>query len=98
MGWLGSLGDGMVSYKSFSRIHRVLAAIRRTLRPLSRQYRRVSVQSDVGRTIPRLGLENTLPLEPHPGRRRPLHPTGGAGDADLHQVDGRTKTRTHPDA
>jgi MFS family permease len=43
MGWLGTIGHGMVPDRSFPGLHRLLAPVRRALRPLSRQYRRPGV-------------------------------------------------------
>src|SRR5262249_19666304 len=62
------------------------------------QPRRVVLQPDVRRAIPRLGLAHTVRSEPHPRRGRALYPPGHFRDAGLRQAPRRTQGRTHADS
>ena len=68
--WGGSVLLSMewAQHQRASRLHRLLAAIRRAGRPVPRQPRRAGLQRDLRRPVPRLGLAHPVPAQHRPGR------------------------------
>ncbi len=68
VGRLGADVDGMGARRQVARADRILAAIRRALRPVPGQSCRARLQPDVGRQLPRLGLAHSVRAQPRAGR------------------------------
>ena len=79
-----------------SRLYRVLAAIRRSLRTVPGQSRRAGLQPDVRRAVPDLGLAHSRSPEHRPGRRRPLHPARHPRNAGLLEAVAERKIERTP--
>ena len=74
MGRLGAAGDGMGANQQASRLHLVLAAIRRAGRAVPRQSGGAGVQLAVRRPVPDLGLAHPVLHQHHHGRGRAVDP------------------------
>ena len=83
MGRLGAAGDGMGAHQQASRVHHVLAAIRRAGGVAAGQSGGAGVQRDFRRPVPGLGLAHPVPAQHRHGRCRALHPARHPRDADL---------------
>src|SRR5579864_2767249 len=75
MGWLGPARDGVGQPES-ARIHRQLAAVRRTGRSAAGKPGIADFQRDLGQWLPDLGLAYPVPVQLRSDLRRPLYPTG----------------------
>ncbi len=74
MGRLGAAGDGMGANQQASRLHLVLAAIRRAGRAVPGQSGGAGVQLAVRRPVPDLGLAHPVLHQHHHGRGRAVDP------------------------
>ena len=98
MGRLRIAVDGVGAHQPFPGIYRIMATVRCALRAVRCQPRRTGVQPDVGRTIPRLGMAHSIPVEPHPRGRGPLYPAGYSGNARFRKTACRTPDRARTDS
>src|SRR5437879_4463438 len=83
MGRLGIVVDGMGPHERASRIYRELAAIRRTLGLVPRQFRGTGDERNRRRSVSVLGLAGAVLYQHRAGRDRALYPARHSRDADL---------------
>src|SRR5437868_8946200 len=83
MGRLGALVHGMGALAWFAGIGRLVAAVRRAVRPVSGQPRRARLQPDGGRAVPGMGLAVAVCAQHRAGRYRPLYPSWHPRNAGL---------------
>ena len=91
MGRLGAAGDGMGADQQESRLHRLLAAIRRTGRIVPGQSRGAGLQLALRRPVPGLGLAHSVPPQHRHGRRRAVDPARHPGNPGVPEA-GRART------
>src|SRR5215471_20730131 len=98
MGRIGSHRDGMGKVQPFAGVYRIMAAVRRAVRTVSRPPCRSGAQPDVGRTVPVVGLAGAVRPEPHSGGDRALDSPRYSRDPGLYASRPGTEDRTHADA
>ena len=75
VGRIRAAGDGMVAHAWPARAGRLVAAIRRAVRPVPVDRGRRGLQRLVGRSVPGLGLAHSVRAVDRAGRRRPVDPS-----------------------
>ena len=93
VGRIGPAVDGMGAIQPASRLHRVVAAVRRAGGTVPRQSRGAGVQRALRRPVPGLGLAHSVPAQHRPRRDRPLHPARHPRDAGVRAAGRREAHR-----
>src|SRR3954467_2684372 len=98
MGWFGADVHGMGARQSIPGVHCLMAAIWSAMRTVSRQPGRAGLQSNGRRSIPGVGLADSIRSKSDPCRRWTLHPARHPRDTGVQQAARRAQCRPHADA
>src|SRR5438045_9694538 len=97
MGRLGIAVDGMGAHERASRVYRELAAIRRALGLVPRQFRGTGDERDRWRSVSLLGMAGAVLYQHRAGRDRALYPARPSGNPDLRPSRRRELAGTRAD-